>query len=878
MSLRLVKYFKGPAFEAADWTSQNPTLARGEIGYLLNGGTVIGAKVGEGAWNSLDFFGKKLVSKLHTLNVTGAASSGSGVGFEIEEGGSITGYLKTNSARTGFLFNSPANTFDAEFLLSSLSANRSYVLPNKSGTIALIEDILGVTLNSGQIFVGNASNIATPVTLSGDATLSNTGVLTITSVNLSTQVTGVLPIANGGTGTSTVFTQGRIVYIGAAGAYSTDSGFNWDATNNILLIGESTSSIRLHSGNATGNTFLGYNAGNTTLTGQYNTAIGDSLGTVLTNGENNVLVGSGSGQGTTSGSSNTLLGYRSGYSNITGGNNVAIGGLALYNTTGSSGNIAIGYNAGRYYTGTNNLTAATNSIYLGYEATASANSVGQEVVIGHQAVGNGSNTTTIGGPLNTTTYFVGDINLTTIPDNDNALTQMLVRDGSTGLIKYRDASTFISSLTIATANGFAGTVTVSSTPEITLTTSITGLLKGNGTAISAAVANTDYQSPITLTVTGNSGASTFDGSTLNIPTYSLSGLGGQPSSNNLTSLSGLTYVSNSFVKMTASGTFTLDTNSYYLASNPSGYTSNTGTVTTVSVISQNGFAGSVDNGSTQPAITLSTTVTGLIKGNGTAILAAIAGTDYQAPLTDPVTGTGTNNYIPKFTVTGSTIGNSIFIEDGGNALKITAADAGIRLDGSRDYLLQTVNSDGRFRILDETGASERLSISTTGQLKLNNYVSSTSFPGTPQGYLAFDNQGNLITTAVSGGSGSKHVIYTGASGTPLVERANLRFTNGLSAADSSPDTLAKLGGALIENTTVSGEFSLNLNTQNISIFSGSPNYNSGTNVVFVGKSTTRPSAPPVDGVYIWAEKNSEPFDLGTTRLMVMDSAGNIKAL
>jgi hypothetical protein len=57
-----------------------------------------------------------------------------------------------------------------------------------------------------------------------------------------------------------------------------------------------------------------------------------------------------------------------------------------------------------------------------------------------------------------------------------------------------------------------------------------------------------------------------------------------------------------------------------------------GTVTTVSVVSANGFAGSVANATTTPAITLSTSITGLLKGNGTAVSAAVAGTDYQAPL------------------------------------------------------------------------------------------------------------------------------------------------------------------------------------------------------------------------------------------------------
>jgi hypothetical protein len=56
-----------------------------------------------------------------------------------------------------------------------------------------------------------------------------------------------------------------------------------------------------------------------------------------------------------------------------------------------------------------------------------------------------------------------------------------------------------------------------------------------------------------------------------------------------------------------------------------------GTVTTVSVVSANGLAGTVANAGTTPAITLSTTVTGVLKGNGTAISAAVAGTDYMGP-------------------------------------------------------------------------------------------------------------------------------------------------------------------------------------------------------------------------------------------------------
>ena len=65
-----------------------------------------------------------------------------------------------------------------------------------------------------------------------------------------------------------------------------------------------------------------------------------------------------------------------------------------------------------------------------------------------------------------------------------------------------------------------------------------------------------------------------------------------------------------------------------------------GTVTTASVVSANWFAWSVATATTTPAITLSTTVTGLLKGNGTAISAAVANTDYVTPTGSGATLTG----------------------------------------------------------------------------------------------------------------------------------------------------------------------------------------------------------------------------------------------
>lgn len=64
----------------------------------------------------------------------------------------------------------------------------------------------------------------------------------------------------------------------------------------------------------------------------------------------------------------------------------------------------------------------------------------------------------------------------------------------------------------------------------------------------------------------------------------------------------------------------------------------TGTVTTVSVATANGFAGTVANATTTPAITLTTSVTGVLKGNATAISAATLGTDYSGGTSALTTG------------------------------------------------------------------------------------------------------------------------------------------------------------------------------------------------------------------------------------------------
>lgn len=150
---------------------------------------------------------------------------------------------------------------------------------------------------------------------------------------------------------------------------------------------------------------------------------------------------------------------------------------------------------------------------------------------------------------------------------------------------------------------------------LSLSLPLTGILKGTGSGsnIAVATAGTDYAPATTGTAIfyGN-GAGGFSSVTIGA---------------NLT-----------FVGGTLSAT---------------GGGGGTGTVTTLSVVSANGFAGTVANPTTTPAITLTTSLTGLLKGDGTSMSVAVANTDYVTP-TGSVTLTNktlTNPTITNYTET-----------------------------------------------------------------------------------------------------------------------------------------------------------------------------------------------------------------------------------
>ena len=271
------------------------------------------------------------------------------------------------------------------------------------------------------------------------------------------------------------------------------------------------------------------------------------------------------------------------------------------------------------------------------------------------------------------------------------------------------------------------------------------------------------QVAISFTTTGSSGASTFVANALNIPNYTLAGLGGQPLNSNLTSVSSLSYVSPAFVKMTGANTFALDTTIYANDSNVLHKTTNesfteiksstntgtsqinglvltnNGTTLNSQVIRVNnngsGLGMLTDNQSTGYGIyanngnsgygiysynyaggkgiysysqtngiglvlDCSNVATGNLfegKNNGTTTSLLTKLGDFTATsfvksgglsteylkadgtvstLTNPITGTGTINYLPRFT-SASALGNSLVYDNGTNILVNTTTDDGL---------------------------------------------------------------------------------------------------------------------------------------------------------------------------------------------------------
>jgi len=170
-----------------------------------------------------------------------------------------------------------------------------------------------------------------------------------------------------------------------------------------------------------------------------------------------------------------------------------------------------------------------------------------------------------------------------------------------------------------------------------------------------------------------------------------------------------------------------------------------GTVTSVSVVSANGFAGTVATATTTPAITLSTSVTGMVKGNGTALSAAVAATDYVAP-----SAYASANGLTMATsrLLGRTTASTGAAEEISVAGGLTLS-AGVLTGASGTVTSVT----GTSPVVSSGGTTPAISM-PAATTSVNGYLTSTD-------WTTFNNKGSGTVTSVSGTGTVNGITLTG---------------------------------------------------------------------------------------------------------------------
>lgn len=246
-----------------------------------------------------------------------------------------------------------------------------------------------------------------------------------------------------------------------------------------------------------------------------------------------------------------------------------------------------------------------------------------------------------------------------------------------------------------------------------------------------------------------------------------------------------------------------------------------GTVQTISIASANGFAGSSDGDPANPTLTLSTTITGILKGNGTAISAATAGTDYTALAFKTIAVSGQSDVVADtaadtLTLVGS--GVTITTNAGTDTITFTVAAGGdvvgpasatdnavARFDGTTGKLIQNsavtiadTSGDitaGKYNGLTITASTGTFTLTNAKVLTVSNTL---TFTGTDGSSVAFGTGGTVLyttsaipltvgTTTIASGTTTR-ILYDNAgvlgeytltgTGTVVVMATSPTFTTG----------------------------------------------------------------------------------------------------
>lgn len=234
------------------------------------------------------------------------------------------------------------------------------------------------------------------------AGITNLNANNITSGTLANARLGVVPIVNGGTGSSTQNFVDLTTAQTVAGVKTFSSALNTSSQYNI-------GGSRVLSVGGSNNLFAGIGAGQSNPTGGFNSFFGRDAGFSNSTGEGNSFIGSSAGFNST-GNNNSLVGRDAGYNNMGGGDNSFFGVSAgFFNSTGNS-NSFFGRNAGlNNGTGSNNTAIGQNADF-GSDALTFATAIGSGSVVTNSnsvVLGRGADTVRIPGNLVVTGSITG---------------------------------------------------------------------------------------------------------------------------------------------------------------------------------------------------------------------------------------------------------------------------------------------------------------------------------------------------------------------------------------------------------------------------------------------------------------------------------------
>ena len=214
-----------------------------------------------------------------------------------------------------------------------------------------------------------------------------------------------------------------------------------------------------------------------------------------------------------------------------------------------------------------------------------------------------------------------------------------------------------------------------------------------------------------------------------------------------------------------------------------------GTVTSVSVVTANGFAGTVANSTTTPAITLTTTVTGLVKANGSALSAATAGTDYVAP--GAITTSGLTMATAR--LLGRTTANSGAVEEITVGTGLSFA-SGSLTNSAPDQVVSLTAGSG----ISVSGTYPSFTIAATGGGGGSGTVTSVAASGGTTG-LTFS--GSPITTSGTLTLGGTLAVANGGTGATVAGTARTNLGAAASGANTDITSIALTTGTISTSPT-----------------------------------------------------------------------------